>query len=305
MLLKKLIVSFFVVISITVLYAQEVNETIEFTVENDKMVLLDRYYTSGLFISYKRSLENDFLFKRDSSNILQLNITLGNETYTPKNLSDFDTRLFDRPFAGWLFLKTELAKVKKNKALFVAIEIGITGEESLAGKLQTWYHNFLGINDNPTWYQEIEFKYLFNTKIKYVLETSISKKQSLQYIGNVSLGTKDIYMQYGLEYYFGKFNPLQNASRLGLVDSTMQNEFYGYAGVAYKYVGHNTLIQGSLDYEDVLFTSDIERHIFKFRMGTVLKIKNSTFKLGYNFNTKETPKSTTHAYGTLSYAKSF
>lgn len=287
------------------MFAQEVNETIEFTVENDKMVLLDRYYTSGLFISYKRSLENNFLFKKDSTNTLQLNITLGSETYTPKNLSDFDTRLFDRPFAGWLFLKAELTRVNKNNAIVIGVETGITGEESLAGKLQTWFHDFLGIDDNPTWYQEIEFKYLVNLKAKYILNTSISEKQSLQYIGDVSLGTKDIYMQYGLEYYFGKFNPLQNTSRLGLVDSSIQNELYGYAGVAYKYVGHNTLIQGSLDYKDVLFTSDIERHIFKFRMGAVLKIKNSTFKLGYNFNTKETPKSTEHGYGTLSYAKSF
>ena len=303
--MKQTILSFLALLSIYFSYAQEVNETVELVIENDKMVLLDRYYTSGLLISYKRSLESDFLLKKESNNVLQLNVTLGNETYTPKNLSDFDTRLFDRPFAGWLFLKTELAKVNTKNALFVAVEAGITGEESLAGKLQTWYHDFIGIDDNPTWYQEIEFKYLFNAKAKYIIETPISKKQSLQNIGSISIGTKDIYIQYGLDYYFGTFNLLQNTSRLGLVDNTIQNEFYGYLGLAYKYVGHNTLIQGSLDYEDAFFTSDIERHIFKFRMGTVLKIKNSTFKLGYNFNTRETPKSTTHAYGTLSFAQSF
>jgi len=303
--LKTAILSFLTLITIYFSQAQEVNEAIEIIVENDKMVLLDRYYTSGLFLGYKRSLESNFLFKKDSSNTLQLNIKLGNETYTPKNLHDFDTRLFDRPFAGWLFLKTELVRVNNTSLLSLGIETGITGEESLAGKLQTWFHEFLNINDNPTWYQEIEFKFLLNLKAKYILNTLINNKQNLQYIGDISLGTKDIYVEYGLDYFIGKFNPLQKTSRIGAIDETVGNEFYGYIGLGYRYVVHNTLIQGSLDYSDTFFTSEIERHLFKFKAGTVLKIKNSAFKLGYNFNTRETPRSTTHAYGTLSFSQSF
>lgn len=303
--MKTTILSFLTLISVCFSYTQDVNEAIGFIVENDKMVLLDRYYTSGLFINYKRNLENNFLFKKDSSNTLQLNVTIGNETYTPKNLRSFNTQLFDRPYAGWLFLKTELVKVKRANMLSLGMEIGITGEESLAGKLQTWFHEFLNINDNPTWHQEIEFKFLLNLKTKYILNTQINNKQSLQYIGSASIGTKDIYMEYGIDYFVGKFNALQNTSRLGLIDKTKQNEFFGYLGLAYRYVAHNTLIQGSLDYEDALFTSRIKHHLLKFKVGTVLKIRNSTFKLGYNFNTRETPKAATHAYGTLSFYQSF
>jgi len=83
-------------------------------VDNDKLSSIDRYYTSGLFITYRKNLENNFIFNKTENNALQLNVTLGNETYTPKNLKSFNTDDFDRPYAGWFFLKTELGRIKSN-----------------------------------------------------------------------------------------------------------------------------------------------------------------------------------------------
>lgn len=285
--------------------SQNNNEQFELVVENDKLVMVDKYYTSGLFFTYKKDLQNAFIFKKTENNKLQLNITLGNETYTPTNLRSSNSVDFDRPYAGWLFLKTELAKIKENSALLISVETGITGEEALSGKLQTWLHNALNINDNPTWHQEIEHKFLVNIKAKYILSKTIDKSNAFTYTIEPALGTKDIFIANTLGYTFGRFNSFKQSSRNGFIDTTTINEFFGFVNLGYKYVAHNTLIQGSLDYEDEFFTTNATAHIFNFKIGSVLKLKRSTFKFIYNYNTKETPKSSSHSYGTLSFSQDF
>ena len=284
--------------------AQNNNEQLELIIENDKLVSIDKYYTSGLFLTYKRDLNNSFILKKTEANKLQLNIALGNQTYTPTDLTSRDTRDFDRPYAGWLFAKAEVGRIKDNSALFIGIEAGITGEESLSGKLQTWVHETFNI-DSPTWTQEIAYKFLVNLKARYIKNVIIGKSQGLKFVVEPSLGTKDIFVENTLGYAFGHFNAFKQSSRNGFVDKTITNEFFGFVNIGHKYVIHNTLIQGSLSYDDVLFTTNREAHVFKFKIGSVLKFKRNTFKFIYNFNTKETPKSSSHSYGTLSFSTIF
>jgi len=284
--------------------AQNSTQQIEFKIENDKLVLTDRYYTNGLFLTYRKKLDNDFIFKKTSENALQFDISLGNETYTPTNLLSEDTRDFDRPYAGWFFTNATLKRVTANTILGLGVEAGITGEEALSGKLQTLAHEFFNI-ERPTWVQEIEFKFLVNLKAQYSIAKTLGKMQAIQYNMATSLGTKDIYVSNSLEYTFGKFNALIQSSRNGIIDTEDSNEFYGVLSLGYRYVLHNTLLQGSLDFNDQTFTVTNTPHIFEIRVGSTLKIKRNTFRLMLNFNTKETPLASSHAYGTLSFGGHF
>jgi hypothetical protein len=287
-----------------VIWSQETNQQIEIKVENDKLFLLDRYYTNGLFISYKRHLRHSFLFEKNAENELQLKFTIGNQTYTPKNHSSFNTNDFDRPFAGWFFGALEIGEIKQNAALFLRFETGITGEESLSGKLQTFFHELLKI-DNLTWVEEIAYKVLFNINFRYYHGWGLSKKSALLYKLHPSFGTKDVFLENSVYYYFGRFNGLRNSSRLGIIDKTKTNEFYGSVRLGYKYVAHNTLIQGSIFKDDILFTANPTRHIFKLKVEGVYKFNSTTFKLSANFNSKETPTSIFHAYGSIIYSRAF
>ncbi|GGI56843.1 hypothetical protein GCM10011444_11520 [Winogradskyella haliclonae] len=284
--------------------AQSNNEHLELKIDNDKLVLVDKYYTSGLFLTYRKDLEDSFVFKKENDNKLQLNITLGNETYTPTNLRSTDSRDFDRPYAGWFFIKTEIGKIKTNSAFFIAVETGITGEEALSGKIQTWAHEFFNI-DVPTWTEEIESKFLVNLKAKYIWNAFFNKNQAFKYVIEPSLGTKDIYISNSIEYAFGKLNTFNTSSRNNFIDRTNTNELFGLISIGHKYVLHNTLIQGSLDYNDETFTTNNVPHIFEFKIGGSLKFKRNTLKLIYNFNTKETPLSSSHSFGTLSFSRNF
>lgn len=292
-------------LSPTFLASQDKDQQFEFVVSNDKFADQDRYFTSGLYLSYQKLLNKKLILPKTTENKLQLKLSIGDEIYSPTSISSFDTKDFDRPFAGWLFGKMEVASIKERSALFLALETGITGEESLAGSLQTGLHEVFGIDSRPSWVEEIEFKWLVNIKLMHSTNWSVNNKNAFQYTIGSSLGTKDIYLENDLGYFFGKFNKLRNSARIGALDETLSNEFFGFVAMGYKYVAHNTLIQGSLFKDDVLFTTAITHHVFKARAGVVLKIKRNLFKVMYDFNTSETPLATAHVYGSLAYARTF
>lgn len=297
-------VSFFIILLYSG-FAISQNQQLDLTISNDKFVFQDRYYTSGLHLSYRRDLKQSLLFLKQENSRLQFNFTVGNETYTPTNLTSFNNRDFDRPYAGWLFGKLELGRINKKSALFIGAESGVTGEESLAGKLQIELHEFLNIDSKPTWVDEIAYKWLFNFKVLQVNDFQINKKSSIQNRINASLGSKDTYIANEVFYFFGKFNDFQNSSRLNIVDTTQSKEFYGFVSAGYKYVLLNALIQGSAFNDEDPFTSIATNSVFKLSAGVVLKTKKNIIKLGYYYNTKETPLSSSHTYGALTFGFNF
>lgn len=287
------------------LTAQTNDQQFEFVLANDKFADQDRYFTSGLYLSYQKLLNDTFILPKTLDNKLQLNLLIGQEIYSPESLSSFDTRDFDRPFAGWLFGKLEVGSLKEKTAFLLAFETGITGEESLAGNFQIGFHDVFGIDSRPTWVEEIEFKWLFNFKFSHISNWQLNEHHALQYSISPSLGTKDIYLENDITYSFGRLNNFQNSARVGAIDASASNEFFGYVSAGYRYVAHNTLVQGSLFTEDILFTTDVTNHVLKAEVGAVLKSKRNTFKIRYNFNTKETPLASSHIYGSLVYARNF
>lgn len=279
-------------------FLESQNKQLEIRISNDKLVLQDKYYTNGLHIEYRKEAKSTIVFKKKDNEKLQTNIVFGNETYTPSNLFSFNVNDFDRPYAGWMFGSVELAKIKLNSALFIAVESGITGEPSLAGKLQNAFHDVLRIK-KPTWQDEIPFKWLFNVRVRQVYDFQLTKNLNFQNHSNFSFGTKDTYFQNNIMLFFGKFNNFQNSYRTQILDTTFTNEFFGFIGGGYKYVLLNTLIQGSPFTNSDPFTSIAETHVFNLKTGSALRTKKYVVKIEFNYNSKETPLSKSHIYGML------
>ena len=277
------------------------NKQLEIKISNDKFVLQDKYYTNGIHLTYRQNLLNNFLLKKKQNEKLQLNISFGNETYTPSNLDSFNVNDLDRPYAGWLFGKIELAKIKHKSALFLAVESGITGEESLAGKLQIAFHDLLNIDSKPTWVDEIAYKWLFNFKVSQVNDFQLNAWSNFQNEVTLSIGSKDTFLENNVYVFFGKINTFQNSSRIAAIASNSSKEFFGFLGGGYKYVLLNTLIQGSPFKSNDPFTTIAEKHVFNLKFGGVLRTKRNFFKLEYNYNTKETPLSKSHAFGVFTF----
>ena len=71
------------------------------SVDNDLYFGIDRYYSSGVFISMGNL--KPVTDKEAAPSKRYAHWTLGQEIYTPSNRYTIDTNKFDYPYGGWLF----------------------------------------------------------------------------------------------------------------------------------------------------------------------------------------------------------
>ena len=305
--MRYLFVLFLCIAAVQKITAQETEpkNAVSLRHDNDFLLGTDRYYSFGSFIDYRRKIASDFIFEKKENNVLQLNFSLGQQGFTPDELDETVVEVFDYPFSGWLFLSSEVVQATTKNALSLKFQLGVTGDASLAGQLQRWYHDFLNIGDEPTWEAAIPGALLFNLQGRHNFEIPLSKKSNafFNFLTNASVGTKDIFIEEELLFSFGKRNRLSNTSLFNFINST--REVYGYLGFAYRYVAHNTLIEGSLFNDDAPFTLDANENIFKFRMGVSFRIRSNIIKLEHNFNTEENSLSRNHNYTSFIFERNF
>jgi len=107
-------------------------------VDNDLYFGIDRYYSSGIFLSYGKILKP----KKDSLTTDRQRVThqwtLGQEINTPSFRLTRDLSKMDYPYNGWLFLRFIEDRFKQpNFGVGWGIEVGTTGANaSFAAPLQ-------------------------------------------------------------------------------------------------------------------------------------------------------------------------
>ena len=291
------------------LFAQEKEYKNAIAVKHDNDFFIagsDRYYSFGNFFAYKRKLSSDFIFKKKDNNTLQINFLLSQQGYTPDEQDEFEIEVFDYPFSGWLSVASEIVTATQKNGVKLKLEAGVTGDASLAGNLQRWYHSFLGIGDEPTWVGQIPGAFLINVQGKYIKEFSLAEKQNtfLSFLSNGSLGLKDIFLEQEILFSLGKRNRLNKTALYDFIGNG-KPEIYVYAGVSYRYVAHNLLIEGSLFNDDAPFTLDANNDLFKFRMGGSFSLGRSRIKIEYQYNTAETELSNEHDFMSFTFERSF
>ena len=121
-------------------------------------------------------------------------IGLGQAIYTPYQLFNEDPPEPDRPYAGWLSLKTVTARYAEDRYTSLGIELGVTGEPSLAGPLHRWFHRSLGKYEPQGWDKQIPFELAFSVEYETgkrisLLDFGGGGHVSVQPAGAVTLGT--------------------------------------------------------------------------------------------------------------------
>lgn len=287
--MRKLILFFFGLTSV-VLYGQEYKNQLQVRHDNDFLFSIDRYYTTGTGFAYDRVIEGDFILSRNEQFPIQLKFSLGQETYTPRELFESDFDLLERPYAGYLFGSLQISKASENSIFKLEGEVGLAGPQSLAGKFQVTYHEL--INEFiPVWEGEIANSVHVNLKSQFVRDFKIQKSNLLSYvslISEVAVGTKAVYAQQGAIAYFGKRAATGTTSAFGRLGNLP--ELYGFAGMSYKYVVHNALISGHPFGDTSPFTLEEVSSIFKWDAGLVYRGERNFAEVAYHFQTKETKR---------------
>lgn len=288
-----------------ILHCQEYKSQLQFQHDNDFVFAIDRYYTTGTFVSYDRVIQGDFVLKRSSEYPIQLKYTLGQETYTPRELFETQFAVLERPYAGYLFGAMQISKATDYTILKLEGELGLAGPQSLAGKFQVAYHEL--INEFiPVWEGEIANSFHVNVHGQFVRDFAIKKSNLLSHfalISEVSLGTKTVYAQQSAIAYIGKRTQTGSTSAFGRLGDV--TEFYGFAGISYRHVLYNAIVSGHPFGDTSPFTLNTVPSVFKWDAGVVYRGDHNYYEVAYHFQTKETIREGRWQYVSLTFGRRF
>lgn len=278
-------------------------DMVEIRHDNDFLLFTDRYYSTGNFIGWRRLLNQ----KNDSSDKRQYRLFVQQEIYTPADLLETDIKRFDRTYAGFLGLTNGLTFTNARRLLDFQFTLGITGPFSGGEALQTAFHQAAFDSRIATWLGQIKTATFGNLYANYTREWKWQPNPFSVHFAlspKAAIGNRDIYFQQEATFYFGRRNPLQTTSAYQQLGST-QNEYFFAIRMAYRYVFHNSLLEGNLIGDSSLFLIDPYKNMFLYNFETYARFKRHNLKFTYNFRTPQTRRTFPHLYFTISIARTF
>nr|WP_040495178.1 lipid A deacylase LpxR family protein [Fulvivirga imtechensis] len=265
-----------------------------FRYDNDLIFMTDRYYTSGVNITYSRLIkpESDFYkffcSKKSDSSKLITHYDYGHKMFTPRKISEKDVEDFDRPYAGWHYVALRVQNFPNfNNTNKYQIEVGLVGEVSGIGQFQEWWHDKLGIMQPKGWEHEIENELVINLTYNRLRSWGLIKGVDIITDSGVKFGNGQNKLSQGATLRLGDFNTLNNSgfseSRVSFkrpkynpVKDEIDEVFFFY-GVTAHQVLSNIFIQGSLLSDDSPHTEHLEEFVITRQWGIMLSNYYTTF----------------------------
>ena len=265
-------------------FDRDYNQGPSFTVieENDLFVNTDRHYTQGIRLCYltgdkliaAQDPDDEHFIERSGRSMLawgydpksyRIGYEVGQNMYTPRDISLPGAQPNDRPYAGWLYFGLNLQRRGETGSGTPTMEnlsvlAGIIGPWSLAKEAQIWVHEIRGFGLPEGWHHQLKnepalalryqrfWLYRFGPRYKFnfdiIPDVGFSAGNPLtaaQVGGTVRLGWNipdDFGVQYGeaLSIVSGGPSPTRK-SHWG---------FYAYAGASGRAVAYNTFIDGNM-----------------------------------------------------------
>ena len=261
-------------------------------VDNDLFFVTDYYYSSGIFLQYGKEVSKEL--GKDSLRKFQL-FELGQEIYTPSDRFSIDPSEYDYPYGGWTYIKMSQQKeISSNKQYEVGIQMGVTGEWSLARWMQNTYHtNVLGLPENA-WVDQLPEAVHVNVFAQYFYQKQWSKY--LRFISQQygTLGTQRVHLgtRTGLNIGLGNV--------FGLGANTLYNQADGdalYVGLNTSYVFHDYMIEGSLFRQEAPLIMTNVPFRYEIEVGFALQSNRWKFLFLYKNRSRDNtlqPKSSHH-----------
>jgi hypothetical protein len=139
--------------------------------ENDVFAGTDRYYTNGLKFTlstpykedstsfhlprWSRPVMNLLPFVSDPSSLQAVSLSLGQNIYTPDDISRSDVNPDDRPYAGIAYLAAGFHGIKGNRMTSWEVDVGVVGPLSYAEQTQESIHRMTGSRQAQGWSHQL------------------------------------------------------------------------------------------------------------------------------------------------------
>lgn len=302
-------------------YCLQRGDEIQVFIENDSFGSTDQYYTNGIKFGCGIPAERVSKLFTLPPNALLRTITdgaqnhfglfLGQNIYTPRDITVAAPQPNDRPWAAWLYVGAVAQSVKEEmldsgltegRLHTVEFDLGFVGPPALGRQIQTFWHNHVVDAPEPRgWGNQIRGEPGF--MLSYLHKRRYGDRNGIQFVphAGMSLGTIMTFARAGGIVRIGQnmtgFGPdsiepggamLKNArfgkeSEGGAGDVRRNFEWFAFAGVDGRVIGHNIFLDGSLfrsgpsvQRRDTVydFTAGISARIDKLRV-SVTRIKRS------------------------------
>ena len=161
MQLKKLILSFLILLFCLLPNEAISQKQLNLDVDNDLYFDRDFYYSSGIFLSLMTPNT-----KSDKKSLNKLKI--GQLIYTPSMRYESNPNKYDYPYSGYLYLEYQKQKKLSNFSSYsLGGQFGITGDASLAKGMQNLYHDLVLNLPNLKWESQMPQELQLNFSASY------------------------------------------------------------------------------------------------------------------------------------------
>ena len=243
----------------------------QFYIENDSFGAgTDRYYTNGIKFGGGVRAEPiiERVFKRPAETVLQsitanrgnlqFGLFLGQNIYTPRNITRAAPQPFDRPWAAWLYLGGVVQNVEAGRLQTVELDLGMVGPAAGGKFVQTYWHRIVDADEPKGWSNQIRNEpgllIAYLEKWRYGPATGV---QAVPHFG-ITVGNVMTLARAGGIVRLGQnmsgFGPdtiepggamLQQTRLLDDSVSRSAPEWYVFAGVDGRLVGRNIFLDGN------------------------------------------------------------
>ena len=307
--MKQKIFFLFILFSVGLFSQQKYAKEFSFLNDNDLYISpnQDRYYTNGMFFSYR------YLSKKTPKNIQKkiFEVQLGHHMYTPFKATVQQNTDHDRPFAGYLFGSFGIQRFYKNETILkTTLQLGVLGPSAYSKPLQDFIHEIYGYKKAIGWKHQIANTIGVNFKIDYIKKIANDDYLGINWVNKIRVGT--VYTDLSTGFY-GRIglNPLQKIINSIAFNANLNNKNTGfnneiesflYLKPMFSYVAYDATIEGSFLNDSSPITFDIEPFKFTTEIGIRFTAKRFNFGYAVNYHTKKlksvrVPKS--NFYGTI------
>lgn len=292
--------------------AQGFKQQIGFRSDNDSYLAngQDRYYTNGLFISYRKILDEGNLKPDLQKKILE--IELGQKMYNAQSGAIPSIIYVDRPITAYLFAGGGMEWFYKSENILkISAQVGTIGPNALGQEAQEFIHRITGLYTPEGWEYQLKNELGLNTQVAYSSLIQRNKSQNLDLLwhGYANLGTTFTGAGIGFTMRYGKLNQLfQSAYKRSLIGTNNQtpkinqSEFFFFAKPQLEYVAHDASVSGGLFRKDKgPVTYQPKPWVLSQEIGFMLAKNRFIAQLSYTFKTAEIESNARpHQYGTIS-----
>lgn len=277
-------------------------------IENDMLSGTDRYYTSGIKLGFGVPFETlrDF-FKVPSKYVLDMfsdrdashhfGLFVGQNLYTPRNISIAAPQLNDRPWAAWMYLGGVAQRVRGNRMDTVELDIGMVGPPALGEPVQSNWHKVVGSphpagwdNQNPS---ELAFLISYLQKRKYGNASfevvphagvTLGTVMSLARAGGIVRVGRNM-TGFGVDSIEPGGAMMQNTRREHNGAGRSHFEWSGFAGVDVRYVAYNIFLDGTVFHDS--YNVDRRNVVRDFTLGASVRKEALRVSLTRIFRSEE------------------